>query len=57
MLTAKQISWAAQHDWFVKDNGDGTITVLDRWHDIHGDHDDLVIWRTSFSALRDWAGY
>ena len=57
MLTHKQIAWAAAHDWFVRDNGDGTITVHD-WYTI-GDalFEERVTWRGSFSELRAWAGY
>jgi hypothetical protein len=32
-LTTSQITWASEHDWFVRDNGDGTITVADRYSD------------------------
>jgi hypothetical protein len=49
MLNRQQIQWAASHDWFVCDNGDGTITVLD--------DEATLVWTDSFTALRNWAGY
>ena len=56
-LTASQIKWAASHDWFVRDNGDGSITVNDDVS-INGLHARTVIhWVFGFRALRDWAGY
>ena len=53
-LSSSQITWASQHDWFVCNNGDGTITVAARWSSgltITG------VFGGSFSDLRDWAGY
>lgn len=50
-MTSQQIKWAASHDWFVMDNGNGTITVRD---DLGGP---LLTWTGSFSELRAWAGY
>ena len=60
MLTAQQIKWAAQHDWFVCDNGDGTITVRDTYMVMGGGpaRQDTLIWEDrSFAELRSWAGY
>lgn len=54
MLTREQIAWAKQHDWFVADNGDGTITVADRYSD---GFEVIMPWLLGFRALRDWAGY
>lgn len=58
-LTAAQIRWAADHDWFVRDNGDQTITVVDRSYDAANDqlHEDVLVWDDTFAALREWAGY
>lgn len=53
-LTPNQIKWAAQHDWFVKDNGDHTITVADRYSD---GTEIIMTWHLTFAELRDWAGY
>jgi hypothetical protein len=57
MLTAQQICWAASHDWFIRDNGDGTITVNDAWTQDGVLHQQTVRHTGSFKALRDWAGY
>jgi hypothetical protein len=59
MLTANQIRWASQHDWFIRDNGDGTVTVARRWYrasDGKGG-ETLLRWSRPFSMLRAWAGY
>lgn len=53
MLTAAEVKWAASHDWFVRDNGNGTIVVADR----DNLSDRLQTWVGSFRALREWAGY
>lgn len=52
-LTTQQILWASQHDWFIKDNGNGTIVVADR-DDLS---DRLQTWVGTFRQLREWAGY
>lgn len=58
MLTPSQIKWAASHDWFYADKGNGTIVVLDRYTDRDGKHhEDTIVWAESFGALRGWAGY
>lgn len=57
-MTEQEIMWAGSHDWFVADNGDGTIEVVERWvdrDDVY--HEELVTWVEGFRALRDWAGY
>lgn len=54
MLTTQQIAWAASHDWFVQDNGDGTITIADRYSD---GTEIIMTWHLSFRELREWAGY
>ncbi len=59
MLSIQQIKWAASHDWFVRDNGNGTVTVRDEYFRA-GDKSvsvDFLVWCKSFSALRAWAGY
>lgn len=57
MLNTNQIAWAARHDWFIGDNGDGTITVCDGYtiNGVYGET--IVVWAQSFRELRDWAGY
>jgi hypothetical protein len=57
MLTQSQVKWAASHDWFVQDNGDGTICVRDASTTNGVYTETLVRWSRSFRALRDWAGY
>ena len=57
MLTAAQIEWASRHDWFVRAYADGSILVRDIWTENGKTHDKLNVWRESFAALRDWAGY
>ena len=54
MLTAAQIRWAAAHDWFIRDNGDGSIRVADRYSD---GTCFIIDWYLSFADLRTWAGY
>ena len=58
MLTPNQIRWAASHDWFVRDCGDGSIVILERgvWNG-HDFVNNEFHWRGTFRALRDWAGY
>lgn len=57
MLTPSQIKWAASHDWFVCDNGDGSIVVNDAWTQDGVLYQRDVTHTGSFGALRDWAGY
>lgn len=56
-LTKAQIVWASQHDWFNKDNGNGTVTVKEEFFE--GMQLVEVGFRIfgNFQALRDWAGY
>jgi hypothetical protein len=57
MLTQSQVIWAKRHDWFLRDNADGTITVLD-FFVVDGElHSAELHWTSSFAALRNWAGY
>jgi hypothetical protein len=57
MLTPRQVQWAARHCWFVRDNGDGTITIRDAgWR--NGVFIDIeMIWEHNFDDLHSWAGY
>jgi hypothetical protein len=58
MLNTKQIAWAAQHDWFISDNADGTITVKDAYTNADGKHCETTgTWDGDFASLRTWAGY
>ena len=56
-MSKQQIKWASQHDWFHADNGDGTITIVDRYTFNGVLHEVFEIWDSGFKALRDWAGY
>ncbi|WP_407976111.1 hypothetical protein ACJKIH_03035 [Brucella pseudogrignonensis] len=57
-MNAEQIAWAAQHDWFVRDNGNGTIVVRDEYTDKTGKVCfNAGTWDGTFAALRTWAGY
>lgn len=62
LLTPSQIKWAASHDWFYADKGNGTIVVKDRYSQQHPDgsithHEDTLVWNRPFGELRNWAGY
>jgi hypothetical protein len=57
MLTQSHIKWASQHDWFIQDNGDGTICVCDASTTDGVYSETLIHWNRSFRALREWAGY
>ena len=50
-LTTEQIQWARLHDWFVSDNKDGSIIVLDE------SRDGSVKKFNNFTQLLIWAGY
>lgn len=56
-MTYRQIQWAASHDWFVRDNGNGTITVHDQWVWRDGTCGDAWVFFSDFRELRAWAGY
>jgi hypothetical protein len=56
-LTEKQISWAADHDWFGSHNEDGTITIFDRYTQNGQYFEQMLVWNKSFRELRIWAGY
>lgn len=47
-MTTQQIKWAAQHDWFVRQEGERIVVIED---------DGLATWVGTFRALREWAGY
>lgn len=59
-MTASQIRWASQHDWFIAADGDphtGLIAVVrDDWHDGAVWHEASARF-DSFQELRAWAGY
>jgi len=59
MMNSNQIKWASRHDWFVRDNGDGTCTVARRWHHPESGKsgETLLRWSRPFALLRAWAGY
>lgn len=52
-MTSEQIWWASLHDWFIRDNKDGSIDVLESWSDGR----EIVRSFGDFPALRTWAGY
>ena len=54
MLTERQVAWAATHDWFVAEKGNGIIIVADRYSD---GTEIIIEWHLSFCELREWAGY
>ena len=57
-LNADQIQWAAKHDWFIADMGNGHILICDeRWGDDPTAHLNVIGWIGSFAELRTWAGY
>ncbi len=57
MLTAKQIAWAADHDWFCE-SYDWFISVWDRSWDCRTQTEHCqLIYFYDFQQLRDWAGY
>lgn len=58
MLNPSQIKWAASHDWFIRDNGDGTIVVQECFTINGVPHAGVTVrWTDTFRALREWAGY
>lgn len=58
MLTPRQIRWASQHDWFIRDNLDGTINVHEHYRDANGDWlTRTLTWVSTFGNLKTWAGY
>lgn len=58
MLTAGQVRWAMDHDWFVACQDRGQIIVAEWWRDRSGRSGvNMILWDQSFAALRAWAGY
>ena len=55
-MSAKQIRWAASHEWFVQDNGDGSILVHEVSFNAEGERFDDYLTFTCLSDLREWAG-
>ena len=61
MLTAKQLAWASQHDWFygLTDVNEKRYLVV-RWSILWPDgtfETRVATWIGSFSELKLWAGY
>lgn len=61
-LTSNEIRFASHHDWFIEDNGNGSVTVLDTWTEtdkktglVSGGSQRLVF--DNFNKLYVWAGY
>jgi hypothetical protein len=50
-MTNQQMNWAASHDWFVRDAGNGFAVVRDQ------DTDEGYRVFGTFAAMRRWAGY
>ena len=55
-MTKQQIKWASGHDWFVADNMDGSIEVLDICTH-NGQTIRAVACFNDFAELKAWAGY
>lgn len=56
-MTQSQIKWAAEHDWFSHTK-DGAVVVSEQVYNEHTDTTTYVIETfTSFTELREWAGY
>lgn len=59
-MTPRQIRWAAQHDWFLFEEGVPTTGLIAVCRDVYHDGEE---WREatvrfdSFAELRAWAGY
>lgn len=52
------VIWASQHDWFVRDNNNGTVTVRDvMYNPTTKDTTETLEVLGDIQALRDWAGY
>lgn len=49
-MTRQQIKWAAQHDWFIRQSGNGVVVRGDC-----GEPDEVFF--NDAKALRAWAGY
>lgn len=57
-LTPRMVIWASQHDWFVRDNNNGTVTVRDvMYNPTTKDTTETLEVLGDIQALRDWAGY
>lgn len=57
MLTRQQVIWAAQHDWFVADNRDGSVDVIER-ATLDGEPPPAKVETfRDIRELRAWAGY
>lgn len=49
-MTAQQIKWASEHDWYLDHDGIGGVICLDT---MTGEQ--VTFW--DFKKLRNWAGY
>ncbi len=56
-MTASQIKWAASHDWFIADLGNGMIQVNDAYTLDGVLFQETITFSGSFRELRDWASY
>lgn len=56
-MTQQQINFASHHDWFLENNGDGSILVMD----YATNEDGLLVQHprqfNDFQQLLIWAGY
>lgn len=53
-FSTQQIEWAGEHDWFIS-GSESQIVV--RATEYPSDDERHYVTFTSFTALRDWAGY
>lgn len=54
----RHVEWARAHDWFLQDNGNGSVTV--QTPVLVGDAGQWYMETVTFlapKALREWAGY
>lgn len=56
-MSREQIEFAKRHDWFIADNGNGTIQCLDDYTDGSGNRFQQAVTFSDFRSLLDWAGY
>lgn len=56
-MTQSQIKWAAEHDWFIKADG-GDVVVNEVIYNPDTDEEqEMIIVFSSFTDLKNWAGY
>lgn len=57
-MTAPQINWASQHDWFLSSSTvTGEVEVLDVIVADDNTTRERVLRFTDFQELKEWAGY